>query len=61
MPRPFFSSSSGAIVALFCGLVSLTAGHDVVLVCNGANAFCLPLFRLGGARTAINVDGGRSV
>lgn len=26
MPRPFFSSSSGAIVALFCGLVSLTAG-----------------------------------
>lgn len=33
------------------------ARHDVVLLCNAANAFTLPLFRLGGARTVINVDG----
>jgi len=38
-------------------LVAIRARHDVVLLCNGANAFTLPLFRLGGARVAINVDG----
>jgi glycosyltransferase involved in cell wall biosynthesis len=42
---------------LATALVALRARHDVVLVCNGANAFTLPLFRLAGSRVAINVDG----
>jgi glycosyltransferase involved in cell wall biosynthesis len=33
------------------------AQHDVVLLCNAANAFALPLFRGAGARTVLNVDG----
>jgi glycosyltransferase involved in cell wall biosynthesis len=42
---------------LLTALVALRASHDIVLLCNGANAFALPLFRFGGARVAINVDG----
>jgi glycosyltransferase involved in cell wall biosynthesis len=30
---------------------------DLVLVCNAANAFVLPMLRAGGKRVAINVDG----
>ena len=33
------------------------ARHDVVLLCNAANAFTLPLWRRGGAVTVLNVDG----
>lgn len=33
------------------------AQHDVVLLCNAANAFALPWFRHAGARTVLNVDG----
>lgn len=42
---------------LVSALAALRARHDVVLVCNAANAFALPLFRAGGAATVINVDG----
>jgi glycosyltransferase involved in cell wall biosynthesis len=42
---------------LTSALVSLGSKHDVVLICNAANAFALPLFSLRGAATAINVDG----
>lgn len=42
---------------LLVGLRAARAGHDVVLLCNAANAFAVPLFRAGGARVAINVDG----
>ncbi len=42
---------------LISALAALRARHDVVLVCNAANAFALPLFRAGGAATVINVDG----
>jgi glycosyltransferase involved in cell wall biosynthesis len=42
---------------LATAVVAWRARHDVVLVCNGANAFALPLFRLAGSRVAINVDG----
>lgn len=42
---------------LVSGLASLRARHDVVLVCNAANAFALPLFRAAGAATVMNVDG----
>jgi glycosyltransferase involved in cell wall biosynthesis len=33
------------------------AGHDVVLLCNAANAFAAPLFRRGGAQVVLNLDG----
>jgi glycosyltransferase involved in cell wall biosynthesis len=33
------------------------ARHDVVLLCNAANAVLAPLFRLSGARVVLNVDG----
>lgn len=42
---------------LLSALAALRARHDAVLLCNGANAFAAPLFRAGGARVAINVDG----
>ena len=42
---------------LGAALLALRARHDVVLLCNAANAFTIPLFRLPGARVAINVDG----
>lgn len=45
------------VATLVSALFALRARHDVVLLCNAANAFALPLFRLGGAATAINVDG----
>ena len=45
------------VATLLSALFALRARHDVVLLCNAANAFALPLFRMGGAATAINVDG----
>ncbi|HBP18393.1 MAG TPA: glycosyl transferase family 1 [Planctomycetes bacterium] len=42
---------------LLSAFSSLRRSHDVVLLCNAANAFALPLFGLRGAATAINVDG----
>lgn len=42
---------------LISALAALRARHDVVLVCNAANAFALPLFRAAGAATVMNVDG----
>jgi glycosyltransferase involved in cell wall biosynthesis len=38
-------------------LHALGRNFDVVLVCNAANAFVLPLLRASRARVAINVDG----
>ncbi|MGE0708133.1 MAG: glycosyltransferase [Planctomycetota bacterium] len=45
------------IHTLATGCYALRARHDVVLLCNAANAFALPLFAARGAATAINVDG----
>ena len=45
------------IATLVSALAAIRARHDVVLVCNAANAFALPLFTLGGAATVMNVDG----
>lgn len=42
---------------LLSALRARRAGHDVVLLCNAANAFTLPLWRWGGATTLVNVDG----
>lgn len=42
---------------LVTALVAGRAGHDVVLLCNAANAFAVPLLRRGGARVVVNVDG----
>lgn len=36
---------------------ALGRGFDAVLLCNAANAFVLPLLRVGGVPVAINVDG----
>lgn len=36
---------------------AMRRGFDAVLVCNAANFHTLPLLRLGGARTIVNVDG----
>ncbi|MBL4845056.1 MAG: glycosyltransferase [Planctomycetes bacterium] len=45
------------IATLVSALAAIRARHDVVLVCNAANAFALPMFSLGGAATVMNVDG----
>lgn len=42
---------------LLAALRARRAGHDVVLLCNAANAFTLPLWRLSGAVSVLNVDG----
>ena len=42
---------------LVSALRARRAGHDVVLLCNAANAFTLPIWRWGGAATLVNVDG----
>lgn len=42
---------------LLTARVASRAGHDVVVLCNAANAFSVPLFRRGGARVVVNVDG----
>jgi glycosyltransferase involved in cell wall biosynthesis len=43
--------------ALLSALDALRRDFDVVLVCNAANAFVLPLLRAKRTRVAINVDG----
>jgi glycosyltransferase involved in cell wall biosynthesis len=43
--------------ALLSAVDALRRGFDVVLVCNAANAFVLPLLRAGRIPVAINVDG----
>jgi glycosyltransferase involved in cell wall biosynthesis len=43
--------------AFLCALDALRRDFDVVLVCNAANAFVLPLLRAARVGTAINVDG----
>ena len=43
--------------AALSALDSLRRDFDVVLVCNAANAFVLPLLRASRMRVAINVDG----
>ena len=43
--------------ALLSALDALRRDFDVVLVCNAANAFVLPLLRAARVRVAINVDG----
>lgn len=42
---------------LLTARVASQAGHDVVVLCNAANAFAVPLLRRGGARVVLNVDG----
>jgi glycosyltransferase involved in cell wall biosynthesis len=42
---------------LISSLHALGSRHDVVLVCNAVNSSFIPLFKLSGARVAINVDG----
>ena len=54
LPGKHLETPAHTLVSAF---VALRARHDVVLICNAANAFAIPLFRLGGAQVAINVDG----
>lgn len=42
---------------LLTARVAARAGHDVVVLCNAANAFAVPLLRRGGAKVVVNVDG----
>lgn len=57
IPAPRHKYLESPAHTLLSAFAALRERHDVVLVCSGANSFALPLFRLGGARVAINVDG----
>src|SRR5439155_16397924 len=50
----YFETVSHALLSAFD---ALRRGFDVILVCNAANAFVLPLLRAARIPVAINVDG----
>ena len=54
IPHKYFETVSHALLS---ALDALRRGFDVVLVCNAANAFVLPLLRAARIPCAINVDG----
>ena len=54
IPHKYFETVSHAALS---ALDALRRDFDVVLVCNAANAFVLPLLRAARMRVAINVDG----
>src|SRR5687768_2097997 len=54
IPHKYLETVSHAALS---ALDALRRDFDVVLVCNAANAFVLPLLRASRVRVAINVDG----
>jgi glycosyltransferase involved in cell wall biosynthesis len=54
IPGKYFETVSRTLVS---ALDSLRRGFDVILLCNAANAFTIPLLRAGRIPVAMNVDG----
>lgn len=54
IPHKYFETVSHSFLS---ALDAMQQDFDVVLVCNAANAFVLPLLRVARLPTAINVDG----
>lgn len=57
VPSPRGKHLETPLHTLLTARVAASAGHDVVVLCNAANAFAVPLLRRGGARVVVNVDG----
>ncbi len=57
VPSPRGKHVETPLHTLLTARVAARAGHDVVVLCNAANAFAIPLLRRGGAKVVVNVDG----
>lgn len=57
VPSPRGKHVETPLHTLLTARVASRAGHDVVVLCNAANAFAVPLLRRGGAKVVVNVDG----
>lgn len=57
VPSPRGKHVETPLHTLLTARVAARAGHDVIVLCNAANAFAVPLLRRGGAKVVVNVDG----
>lgn len=57
VPSPRGKHVETPLHTLLTARVAARARHDVVVLCNAANAFAVPLLRRGGAKVVVNVDG----